>query len=271
MSGYNFQQKEWGQYPLDNCIVGRMVVDALEKAKSIVQLEGWYSNVPSKYSLVFDELDWEQLTDPSGKLNDVMFMSFFRGKKGSHAFYDILGFESEFMHVDPSWSMRFDFDERRAESGARKILVRYLCLMFMGLIDSEMEQEYRQSQKIIKQQRIERQKEMIRVRSEYEIEHPEEADKIKLTLRFAILLRDKFRCRYCGRDASEVKLQVDHIIPKKEGGGNDPSNLITACFDCNQGKKARLFLSDKKGILSRSKQGQIPSSIMFMGLSGSSK
>jgi hypothetical protein len=65
-------------------------------------------------------------------------------------------------------------------------------------------------------------------------------------LRFEILKRDEFRCRYCGRtEADGVKLHVDHVIAIALGGRNDPDNLATACADCNLGKSANL-LSDPK-------------------------
>jgi hypothetical protein len=55
-------------------------------------------------------------------------------------------------------------------------------------------------------------------------------------LRFEILRRDNFTCRYCGGSAPDVTLAVDHVIPTALGGGDDPTNLITACTDCNNGK-----------------------------------
>lgn len=60
-------------------------------------------------------------------------------------------------------------------------------------------------------------------------------------LRFAVLQRDGFRCRYCGHHPPDVQLQVDHIVPRSRGGSDDPENLPTACSDCNQGKSARLL------------------------------
>lgn len=55
-------------------------------------------------------------------------------------------------------------------------------------------------------------------------------------IRFEIFKRDKFTCQYCGRMAPDVILEVDHITPVAEGGGNDMTNLITSCRDCNRGK-----------------------------------
>lgn len=87
--------------------------------------------------------------------------------------------------------------------------------------------------------------------------------------RFEILKRDNYTCRYCGRrqvrHLSEVEcrqammavpqmdtrqemtlrqiglvpdivLEIDHVVPRSKGGTDDPSNLVTACLDCNRGK-----------------------------------
>lgn len=57
-------------------------------------------------------------------------------------------------------------------------------------------------------------------------------------LRWFILERDAFTCQYCGQHAPDVKLEVDHIVPIANGGTNDPSNLLTACYACNRGRNA---------------------------------
>lgn len=59
---------------------------------------------------------------------------------------------------------------------------------------------------------------------------------ISKRLRFHVLKRDSFMCRYCGDRGDGVRLQIDHIIPVARGGTNEFGNLITACFDCNAGK-----------------------------------
>ncbi|WNM74331.1 HNH endonuclease [Gordonia phage Thimann] len=55
-------------------------------------------------------------------------------------------------------------------------------------------------------------------------------------LRYEILRRDNHTCRYCGATAPDVPLTVDHVVPVALGGADDPSNLVTACRDCNAGK-----------------------------------
>jgi hypothetical protein len=62
---------------------------------------------------------------------------------------------------------------------------------------------------------------------------------ISKALRFRILARDGFKCRYCGAKAPDVHLRVDHFIARADGGGNGEENLVTACFDCNAGKSDR--------------------------------
>jgi hypothetical protein len=66
------------------------------------------------------------------------------------------------------------------------------------------------------------------------------------TARFRILARDNFTCRYCGRFAPNVELEVDHIVPQALGGDDDPDNLVTACHDCNNGKRADLLPSRRR-------------------------
>ncbi len=55
-------------------------------------------------------------------------------------------------------------------------------------------------------------------------------------LRYEVFRRDNHACRYCGESAPDVKVTVDHVVPKALGGTDDPSNLVTACKDCNGGK-----------------------------------
>ncbi len=44
------------------------------------------------------------------------------------------------------------------------------------------------------------------------------------------------QCEYCQRRQTTsplIRFQMEHIIPIKHGGGDEPSNLGLACADCN--------------------------------------
>jgi len=56
-----------------------------------------------------------------------------------------------------------------------------------------------------------------------------------------VFKRDNYTCVYCGRKPPEVKLEVDHVLPKSKGGSDDIDNLATSCFDCNHGKRDKLI------------------------------
>lgn len=59
---------------------------------------------------------------------------------------------------------------------------------------------------------------------------------IKPQMRFSVLSRDRFTCRYCSRSAPEVELEVDHVVAHSKGGPDEIENLVTACVECNAGK-----------------------------------
>lgn len=58
-------------------------------------------------------------------------------------------------------------------------------------------------------------------------------------LRFRILNRDEFTCRYCGNTPTRdplCVLHIDHVNPKSKVMNNSEKNLITSCGLCNLGK-----------------------------------
>ena len=60
-----------------------------------------------------------------------------------------------------------------------------------------------------------------------------------LSLRFAVLKRDNYKCVICGRSPATtpgLELHVDHILPYSRGGETVIDNLQTLCSDCNLGK-----------------------------------
>ena len=48
--------------------------------------------------------------------------------------------------------------------------------------------------------------------------------------RKAVYARDHYRCALCD---SPRGIQIHHVIPRSQGGGNQPDNLITLCMYCH--------------------------------------
>ncbi|QDU15831.1 HNH endonuclease [Gimesia maris] len=68
--------------------------------------------------------------------------------------------------------------------------------------------------------------------------------KDKPLFKFVIFARDNCLCFYCNRfidDSTEV--QLDHLIPRSQGGTDASSNIVTSCKICNM-KKSNSLLDD---------------------------
>jgi hypothetical protein len=59
-------------------------------------------------------------------------------------------------------------------------------------------------------------------------------------IRYEVLRRDHYTCRFCGAPAPWVLLEIDHVVPRSEGGSDAPGNLQVLCEDCNAGKSATM-------------------------------
>jgi 5-methylcytosine-specific restriction endonuclease McrA len=70
--------------------------------------------------------------------------------------------------------------------------------------------------------------------------------------RRSILLRDKFRCQYCGQEFPSQELTYDHVIPRSLGGKTVWTNIVTACLRCNAEKANSLpHYSGRKRVAKR--------------------
>ncbi|MBU0686195.1 MAG: HNH endonuclease [Candidatus Thermoplasmatota archaeon] len=66
-----------------------------------------------------------------------------------------------------------------------------------------------------------------------------ESRRIPKSLRFEVLARDGYTCRYCGRRPPEAILELDHMVSWRDGGRTTLGNLVTSCRDCNRGKSSK--------------------------------
>ncbi|MBA2337116.1 MAG: HNH endonuclease [Acidimicrobiia bacterium] len=53
--------------------------------------------------------------------------------------------------------------------------------------------------------------------------------------RRAVFLRDDHSCQYCGQPAENL----DHVVPRAQGGGHTWDNVVAACRRCNTRKGGR--------------------------------
>ena len=51
-----------------------------------------------------------------------------------------------------------------------------------------------------------------------------------------ILVRDDFKCAYCGKHITSANGTIDHIVPKSRGGKHVWLNVIASCKPCNNKK-----------------------------------
>lgn len=54
-----------------------------------------------------------------------------------------------------------------------------------------------------------------------------------------VLIRDKFKCQYCGVKQSPSQLTYDHVVPRAQGGITCWENIVMCCRECNSTKGAR--------------------------------
>lgn len=54
-----------------------------------------------------------------------------------------------------------------------------------------------------------------------------------------VYARDGYQCQYCGIHGSAAELNLDHIVPRSQGGRTSWLNVVTSCVECNTLKANR--------------------------------
>jgi 5-methylcytosine-specific restriction endonuclease McrA len=54
--------------------------------------------------------------------------------------------------------------------------------------------------------------------------------------RYNIFARDKSLCQYCGQKFPRHELNLDHVIPRSQGGFSTWENVVCSCHRCNRKK-----------------------------------
>ncbi|MDQ2687702.1 MAG: HNH endonuclease, partial [Armatimonadota bacterium] len=65
------------------------------------------------------------------------------------------------------------------------------------------------------------------LRLRYHVKRP--LPELKLSRR-SVFARDNYTCQYCGVQSRD--LTIDHIVPKRHGGGMQWDNLVACCRRC---------------------------------------
>ena len=63
--------------------------------------------------------------------------------------------------------------------------------------------------------------------------------RLQVITRRNILMRDAYRCQYCGVKFHGSELTLDHVIPRAQGGKNSWENLVACCRKDNHRKADR--------------------------------
>lgn len=69
-----------------------------------------------------------------------------------------------------------------------------------------------------------------------ELKKKKQRMQISSKTRFEVFKRDENRCKLCGANAEKTNLEIDHIVARINGGGNEIANLRVLCYECNMGK-----------------------------------
>ena len=57
--------------------------------------------------------------------------------------------------------------------------------------------------------------------------------------RLNIYARDNDTCQYCGQQLSRAELNLDHVVPRAQGGRTSWENVVCSCIECNLSKGGR--------------------------------
>jgi 5-methylcytosine-specific restriction endonuclease McrA len=54
-----------------------------------------------------------------------------------------------------------------------------------------------------------------------------------------VYLRDGFTCQYCNKVFQRAQLNLDHVVPRSQGGRTSWENVVCSCVRCNLNKGGR--------------------------------
>jgi 5-methylcytosine-specific restriction endonuclease McrA len=85
--------------------------------------------------------------------------------------------------------------------------------------------------------------------------------------RLNIYARDEFRCQYCGKHFESRDLTFDHVVPRRQGGRTEWTNIVTACYRCNRKKGGRTLKQSGLQLLKKpTKPSWVPFIMVTIGV-----
>jgi len=54
-----------------------------------------------------------------------------------------------------------------------------------------------------------------------------------------IFVRDEHTCQYCSKQGHRIEFNLDHVLPRSQGGGTNWENIVCSCVKCNTHKGGR--------------------------------
>ncbi len=57
--------------------------------------------------------------------------------------------------------------------------------------------------------------------------------------RMNVMIRDNFACQYCGKHFKKSEMNLDHVVPRSQGGKTAWENVVSSCHPCNHKKGGR--------------------------------
>ena len=67
--------------------------------------------------------------------------------------------------------------------------------------------------------------------------------------RLNILIRDNYTCQYCGHSFKRSDLNLDHVVPRSQGGLTTWENVVVSCLQCNHHKGGHLLKDVGMGLI----------------------
>lgn len=87
------------------------------------------------------------------------------------------------------------------------------------------------------------------------------------TVRFSrnqVFLRDNHTCQYCAKTLPKLRLNLDHVVPRIQGGKTTWENVVTSCHPCNRRKGGRTPLQAGMRLLTHPHRPGISPMLMMM-------